>query len=84
MGQERMGVIGYESVPIVGGFTASVKGYAYLVFWKRPIKETQQKEQDTWVQPKVGRFRAVNFRFSAVGNLGNRRALSAQVAESED
>ena len=29
-------MIGYESVPIVGGFSGNVKGYAYLVLWKRP------------------------------------------------
>jgi hypothetical protein len=36
-GQQNWEMIGYESIPIVGGFSGSVKGYAYLVFWKRPL-----------------------------------------------
>jgi hypothetical protein len=36
VGNEGWEMIGFESVPLVGGFTGNVKGYAYLTFWKRP------------------------------------------------
>jgi hypothetical protein len=29
-------MISYESVPLTGAFTNNVKGYAYLLFFKRP------------------------------------------------
>lgn len=35
-GEQGWELVGYESVPIVGGFSGNVKGYAYLVMWKRP------------------------------------------------
>jgi hypothetical protein len=29
-------MVGYESVPLYGSFSKNLKGYAYLVFFKRP------------------------------------------------
>lgn len=28
-------LVGYESVPLLGGMTGKIKGYAYLLFFKR-------------------------------------------------
>ena len=29
-------MVSYESVPLTGSFTNNIKGYAYLLFFKRP------------------------------------------------
>jgi hypothetical protein len=34
-GSEGWELISYESVPIYGSFSSSLKGYAYLLFFKR-------------------------------------------------
>jgi hypothetical protein len=36
IGAEGWEMISYESVPLTGTFTNSIKGYAYLTFFKRP------------------------------------------------
>lgn len=36
LGAQDWELLGYESVPLVGGITGSQKGYAYLCFMKRP------------------------------------------------
>ena len=36
-GLEGWELIGYESVPITGIFTSKIKGYVYLLFWKRTL-----------------------------------------------
>ncbi|MGH9197752.1 MAG: hypothetical protein ACRD1T_18665 [Acidimicrobiia bacterium] len=36
VGAEGWEMIGFNSVPLVGGITGNVKGYTYLTFWKRP------------------------------------------------
>ncbi len=35
MGADGWEMISYESVPLTGTFTGTVKGYAYLTFFKR-------------------------------------------------
>lgn len=36
LGRQNWELVGYESVPLVGGITGNQKGYAYLCFLKRP------------------------------------------------
>jgi len=38
MGQEGWEMLSYESIPLLGTFSKNLKGYAYLVFFKRQIK----------------------------------------------
>lgn len=33
-------MVSYESVPMYGSFSNKLKGYAYLLFFKKPIEET--------------------------------------------
>jgi hypothetical protein len=35
LGSDGWEMVGFESVPLTGGFTGQVKGYAYLTFFKR-------------------------------------------------
>lgn len=35
-GSDGWEMVGYESVPLYGSFSDKLKGYAYLVFFKRP------------------------------------------------
>ena len=35
-GNEGWEMISYESVPMFGSFSSNLKGYAYLLFFKRP------------------------------------------------
>ena len=41
IGAEGWEMISYESVPMFGSFSNKLKGYAYLLFFKRPRTETQ-------------------------------------------
>ncbi len=34
-GSEGWELVGYQSVPIVGGFSGKINSYAYLCIWKR-------------------------------------------------
>lgn len=45
-GQEAWEMIAYESVPMYGTFSDKLKGYAYLIFWKRP-SQTDSTPQPT-------------------------------------
>jgi hypothetical protein len=36
LGSEGWEMVGYESVPLYGSFSNKLKGYAYLMFLKRP------------------------------------------------
>ncbi len=36
LGAQNWEMVGYESVPLYGSFSSKLKGYAYLVFLKRP------------------------------------------------
>jgi hypothetical protein len=36
MGQSGWELVSYESVPLTGHFSGTIKGYAYLTFFKRP------------------------------------------------
>ncbi len=38
MGTQGWEMVSYESVPMAGAFSGSVKGYAYLLFFKRPAE----------------------------------------------
>lgn len=38
-GENGWEMIQYESIPITGGFSNNIKGYAYLLFFKRPQVE---------------------------------------------
>lgn len=35
LGEEGWEMISYESIPMMGSFSKNVKGYSYLVFFKR-------------------------------------------------
>jgi hypothetical protein len=35
LGQQGWEMVGFESVPLMGGITGQQKGYAYLTFFKR-------------------------------------------------
>ncbi len=35
LGKYDWEMVGFESVPLTGGFTGNVKGYAYLTFFKK-------------------------------------------------
>ena len=35
LGEQNWEMVGFNSVPLVGGFTGQQKGYAYLTFFKR-------------------------------------------------
>ena len=37
MGAEGWEMISYESIPLIGTITGNLKGYAYLVFFKREV-----------------------------------------------
>ena len=37
MGEQGWEMVSYESVPMAGAFTKDVKGYAYLLFFKRQL-----------------------------------------------
>jgi len=36
LGKDGWELVSYEAVPLTGTFTNNVKGYAYLLFFKRP------------------------------------------------
>jgi hypothetical protein len=38
-GKNGWELVGYEAIPVVGGWSGNVKGYAYLVMWKRPLTD---------------------------------------------
>jgi len=38
LGTEGWEMLSYESIPTVGAITGNVKGYAYLVFFKREMR----------------------------------------------
>jgi hypothetical protein len=35
-GRENWEMVSFETIPLTGSFSGNVKGYVYLVFWKRP------------------------------------------------
>lgn len=35
-GKEGWELVSYESIPLYGAFSSKLKGYAYLLFFKRP------------------------------------------------
>ncbi|MFC2165902.1 DUF4177 domain-containing protein [Acidobacteriota bacterium] len=37
LGSEGWEMISYESIPMTGAFTGNVKGYAYLLFFKKEV-----------------------------------------------
>ena len=37
LGRNGWDMISYEAIPVTGAFTARIKGYAYLCFFKKPI-----------------------------------------------
>lgn len=37
LGGQEWEMLSYESVPMFGSFSNKLKGYAYLVFFKRPL-----------------------------------------------
>lgn len=38
LGSEGWEMISYESVPLTGSFSGNIKGYAYLLFFKRFVE----------------------------------------------
>jgi len=38
LGAQGWELISYESIPMYGTFSSSLKGYAYLIFFKRPLE----------------------------------------------
>lgn len=40
LGHEDWEMVGFESIPLVGGITGNQKGFAYLMFFKRQVKDS--------------------------------------------
>ena len=50
IGEHGWEMIGFESVPLTGGFTGNIKGYAYLTFFKKAedaFERSEDNEPDT-------------------------------------